>query len=140
MVFPSHVDAPLKIQLFADITPIAAENLRQLCLSACYQSKIHRIYSARDGTGGRSIYNLGENPGVVDMWGKFKHETFLAHNQVGLLSMAYSGKDTNSSQFFFDLAPVPHLNGKHIVFGRVVVGLHVICRNAMGRSMPFLRL
>jgi peptidyl-prolyl isomerase G (cyclophilin G) len=39
-----------------------------------------------------------------------------------LLVMANRGPDTNSSQFFVTVAPSPHLNGKHVAFGRVVGG------------------
>lgn len=39
-----------------------------------------------------------------------------------LLVMANRGKNTNGSQFFVSLRPCPHLNGKHVVMGRVVKG------------------
>ena len=48
-----------------------------------------------DGTGGISIY--GGTPDG-NLWGKFKDESFLPHDSVGLLSMANSGKNSNSSQ------------------------------------------
>jgi peptidylprolyl isomerase len=48
--------------------------------------------------------------------------------------MANSGRNSNSSQFFFTLAPAPQCDGKHVVFGRVVEGLEVLRRiGACGR-------
>ena len=40
--------------------------------------------------------------------------------------MANNGKDRNSSQFFVTLNATPHLNGKHVVFGKVIDGLEII--------------
>jgi len=42
--------------------------------------------------------------------------------------MANKGKDTNSSQFFITYRPVPHLNRKHTIFGRVVGGTDTLAR------------
>jgi cyclophilin family peptidyl-prolyl cis-trans isomerase len=40
--------------------------------------------------------------------------------------MANSGKNSNTSQFFITVAPLPQLNGKHVIFGKVVSGLEVV--------------
>lgn len=59
---------------------------------------------------------------------KFEDECVseLQHDVEGVLSMANAGPGTNGSQFFITLAPTPHLNGRHTVFGKVTGGLDVI--------------
>ncbi|WP_025741468.1 peptidylprolyl isomerase [Aquimarina pacifica] len=50
----------------------------------------------------------------------------LTHKSKGILSMANSGPNTNGSQFFITLKETPWLNGKHTVFGEIVVGQDLI--------------
>ena len=66
--------------------------------------------------------------------GQFDDENFARnHDEPFLLSMANAGPNTNHDQFFITVAPQPHLDGKHVVFGTVVAGEEVVMAiNAVG--------
>ena len=115
------------IELYGEQAPQTVRNFAQLCTDKKYvNTPFHRVIKDfmvqggdlvnQDGTGTYSIYG-GEGSTFAD-------EPFVyQHDQPGLLSMANSGPNTNGSQFFITTAPAPHLDGKHVVFGRVVKGL-----------------
>ena len=64
----------------------------------------------------------------------------LRHDSAGILSMANAGPNTNGSQFFITHGPTPWLDGRHTVFGAVVVGQEVVDAIEQGDSIDSVRI
>ncbi|PWN29632.1 cyclophilin-like protein [Jaminaea rosea] len=116
-------------ELYWDHAPKTCDNFWQLSKRGYYDGLVfHRIIAdfmiqggdpTGTGRGGSSIYGA-----------KFADEISpaLRFTGAGILAMANSGPNTNGSQFFMSLAPTPHLDRKHTIFGRVLQGMEVVRR------------
>lgn len=124
----------LEFEMFFDSAPKTCLNFVKLIegytdskgvLMGYKDSIFHRIvhefviqggdFTKHNGTGGKSIYD------GMDM---FPDEKFHHKHVPGVLSMANRGKDTNGSQFFITMGEFPHLDGNHVVFGKLKEGYY----------------
>ncbi|MEO3745276.1 peptidylprolyl isomerase [Plantactinospora sp. B5E13] len=118
-LFPNH--APKTVSNFVELAegtrPYTDPRTRQPGSGPYYDGTIsHRIISGfmiqmgdptGTGTGGPG-YNFAD-----------EFHPDLRFDRPYLLAMANAGPGTNGSQFFITVAPTPHLNNRHTIFGQV---------------------
>ena len=119
------------VTLFTDAAPITVTHITSLVEQGFYDGLcIHRV--VRD-----QVTQFGCPAG--DGSGSTGQEILDEPNDhrllTGTLAMANKGPDTGSSQFFFCWRPLPSLEGKHTVFGRVVHGIDVLYRLREGDTV-----
>ncbi len=114
----------IELELYPQHAPQTVNNFVYLAGQGFYDGVLfHRVIpnfmiqggdptgSGSGGPGYRFADECGGNP--------LRHERCV-------ISMANAGPNTNGSQFFITHLPTPHLDGKHTVFGKVVIGEDIV--------------
>ena len=114
----------LTIELFHDIAPMHVSSTIYLTQLGFYDDLIfHRVIPGFMAQGGDPLGNGRGDPGYKYA-GEFDETNEKAkHHKAGMLSMANSGRNSDGSQFFITFTATPHLDGRHTVFGEVIIGL-----------------
>jgi len=112
----------LVLELFAEDVPRTVNNFVFLARQGYYDgTTFHRVLPGFMAQGGDPTGKGSGNPGY-----KFDDEFTQHWHEVGTLSMANSGANTNGSQFFICYMAQHGLDGKHTVFGQLVEGMDVL--------------
>jgi peptidyl-prolyl cis-trans isomerase B (cyclophilin B) len=123
----------IELELYPQHAPKTVNNFVFLAREGFYDGvTFHRVISNFVIQGGDPTGSGSGGPGY-----RFEDETRgnpLRH-ETGAISMANAGPNTNGSQFFITHSPQPHLDGKHTVFGKVVVGQDVVNAIRQGDQM-----
>ena len=113
-----------ELMLYANDAPLTVENFINLARADFYNgTTFHRVIPGFMVQGGDPTGTGTGGPGYrfADEFNKNLH-----HDSEGIFSMANAGPGTNGSQFFITLAPTPHLDGLHTVFGKIITGMDVV--------------
>lgn len=144
------------IELANDILPLTSKNFLLLCQGIGQEggnvasttlgykgSKIHRIVKGAGIVGGdlststsTSSPSFSEKPRRKErgegnhsaLGARFFHDEgfMIPHSAPGLVSMVSAGVHRNGSHFYISTQACPHLDGRSVVFGRVVKGMEVV--------------
>ncbi|RJQ34394.1 peptidylprolyl isomerase [Candidatus Parcubacteria bacterium] len=121
----------ITIELLEKDAPKTVANFAKLARAGFYDgTKFHRVIKGFMIQGGDP---QTKDDALAARWGtggpgyQFEDEIHANNrNNAGTLAMANAGPNTNGSQFFINTANNNFLDGKHTVFGKVVLGLDVV--------------
>ena len=121
----------ITLELFADVCPKTTENFRQFCTGEYRPNgkpigykgaRFHRVI--KDFMVQSGDFVNGNGTGCTSIYGgrSFADESLgaLRHSGAGVLAMANSGPDSNGCQFYITCTKCDFLDGKNVVFGKVV--------------------
>lgn len=121
----------ITLELLSNDAPKTVENFKKLAEEGYYNgTKFHRVINGFMIQGGDP---QTKDDALMARWGTggpgytFADEIHSNNrNEIGTISMANAGPNTNGSQFFINTANNSFLDTKHTVFGKVIAGLEVI--------------
>ena len=112
------------IRLYADVAPVTVNSFVFLARSGWYENiTFHRVIP---GSLAQTGDPSGTGAGTPGYFIVTESSAGLKFDRAGLVGMANSGLDTNGSQFFITLGPLPQLDDNYTIFGEVISGLEIL--------------
>lgn len=124
-------EGPILVTLYSDLAPKHVENFLKLCREGFYtDTKFHRVIADFMVQGG----DPNSKEADVDLWGlggpgyKVDREENNLRHFTGYLAAAKMGGEVESSgsQFYITTGTPHHLDGQHVVFGKVIEGMETV--------------
>lgn len=119
-----------------EIAPLSSSNFIRLAKDGFYNKKtFHRVVPNFVIQGGDPRGDGYGGPGYL-----LRDEISPVRHSRGTLGMATAGKDTGGCQFFINLAPNPHLDGRYTVFAEVTKGMEVADKIEVGDQILKIKI
>ena len=132
------VKTPLTVANFVALAEGQMENVHRSLGKRFYDGlTFHRVIENFMIQGGDPNGNGAGNAGY-QFADEFVPE--LRHDDAGVLSMANSGRNTNSCQFFITHNSTPWLDDVHTVFGKVIEGQNIVNSIVQGDRIDSIRI
>ena len=122
------------VGLYDEATPVTVANLKELIKKKFYNGmRFHRVFPGSLVQTGdpSSRHGQAERTGTGGPGYTLPAEIKLRHEKASVAMSRLSddvnpAKNSNGSQFFICLSPLPKLDGKYTVFGLILEGLDVL--------------
>lgn len=116
--------------------PLNAANFTRLVKQGFYNGKnFHRIVPNFVAQGGDPRGDGFGGPGYL-----IRDEISPLKHSRGTIGLATAGKDTGGCQFFVNLSPNPHLDGRYTLFGEVTAGMDVADKLEVGDQILSIKV
>lgn len=129
------------VAIYSERAPVHGDNFLKLAREGYYDgTRFHRVEPGFMVQGGdplsrednREVWGTGGPETLLDY-----EETELRHFTGYLAAAKPPGSDQSSgSQFYITTAPAHHLDGEHVIFGKVLEGMDVVRKIEAGRMDP----
>jgi len=127
-----------RVALETSRTPLTTANFIELVQRGFYDGlQFYQVIAGATAEAGCPINKGIAGPGYI-----FEDEIRqdLKHDAAGVVSMANVGPDSNGSRFAITLRPMPAMDGRNTVFGRVISGMDLVAAVRTGDVIESIRL